>query len=84
MATCKAKGQEVVWLLNALKIETVFPEEGKNRGEGEKEMNDEAQYGGGGDTEPGHRTGFSRLRPPPSGEKEDSEEQPRAQREERS
>lgn len=47
-------------------------------------MNDEAQYGGGGDTEPGHRTGFSRLRPPPSGEKEDSEEQPRAQREERS
>lgn len=44
------KGQEVVWLLKALKIETVFPEEEKDRGEGEKETNEEAQYVGGGET----------------------------------
>lgn len=42
------KGQEVVWLLKALKIETVFPEEEKDRGEGKKETNEEAQCGGGG------------------------------------
>lgn len=41
------KGQEIVWLLKTLKIETVFPEEGKNRGEGKKEMNEQAQYWGG-------------------------------------
>lgn len=56
--TCEMKGQEMEWLLKALKIETVFPEEGKKRGEGRKEMNEEAQHGRGGDTETGHHTAF--------------------------